>query len=57
MVCPVDIDGSWKLPRWDKPFIKRVKEYDILDFSKWETNDAEASFQKLKAGIAKYYTS
>ena len=57
VLCPVAIDRTWEQSRWPGPLMNQIKKYNILDFSSWETNDAEASYQKLKAGIAKYYTS
>ena len=55
VLCPVAIDRTWEQSRWPGPLMNQIKKYNILDFSSWETNGAEASYQKLKSGIAKYY--
>ena len=56
VLCPVAIDGTWEQSKWPGPLMSQIKKYNILDFSSWQEEGAETSYQKLKAGIAKYYT-
>ena len=57
VLCPVAIDDAWKDSKWSGPLMNQLFKYNILDFSKWEDEEAvEKVYAKLKAGIAKYYS-
>jgi hypothetical protein len=54
---PIRLDDSWKTCPWPQRLKEQVEEYKILNFSDWQKGRAfEESFQKLKAGIRKWYT-
>ncbi len=54
VLCPVALDEAWKAKTEHVPWHK-VKEKNILDFSKWETEAFEGEFEKLLRGLKKYY--
>jgi uncharacterized protein YjbI with pentapeptide repeats len=55
-LCPVALDDSWKNSPWPKRVMEQVKEYNILDFSKWEDGaEFEKLFKKLIDGLELFY--
>lgn len=58
VLCPIDIDGTWEKAKWPGPLMNQIKKYHILDYSKWEEGrGVEDEYSKLRAGIARYYSS
>ncbi len=57
VLCPIALDDSWKTcGSWSRVLRAQVEKYNILDFSKWEDEDAMgAAFQKLIDGLGIYY--
>ncbi len=56
VLCPIALDKSWETCRWPERLRDQIEEYNILDFSKWEDEDAMgAAFQKLSDGLGIYY--
>jgi len=55
-LCPVALDDSWKSSRWPKRIMEQIKEYNILDFSKWEDHSVfDKQFKKLLDGLDLFY--
>jgi len=56
VICPISLDDSWKDCRWPQRIMEQIKEYNILDFSKWENEGKfEREFAKLLNGLSSYY--
>ena len=56
VLCPVALDDSWKSSPWPERIMEQVKEYNILDFSKWDENaNFKNMFGKLISGLNLYY--
>ena len=56
VLCPVALDDSWMDSPWPKRVMEQVMEYNILDFSNWQNEDAfEKQFQKLIDGLDLFY--
>ncbi len=56
VLCPIALDASWETCRWPERLRDQVAEYNILDFSEWEDEDAlVAAFQRLIDGLGIYY--
>lgn len=56
VLCPVALDDSWKISPWPKRVMEQVKEYNILDFSKWNDDENfKNTFVKLMDGLNLYY--
>ena len=60
VLCPVAVDDAWKSDEvgveMPQRLIEQLKEYAILDFSKWWDNDAfEEQFKKLLTGLKVHY--
>ncbi len=55
-LCPIALDDSWKSSRWPQRIMEQVKEYNILDFSKWEDDATfNEKFAKLLRGLDLFY--
>lgn len=55
-LCPIALDDSWNSSPWPKRVMEQVKEYNILDFSKWENDSVfEEQFVKLLNGLDLFY--
>lgn len=56
VLCPVALDDSWKTCRWPKRLREQIMEYNILDFSHWENDEAFAEmFGRLIDGLGLFY--
>lgn len=56
VLCPVALDDSWKNSSWPQRIMEQVKEYNILDFSKWHDDEKfNNTFKKLIGGLNLYY--
>ena len=56
VLCPIALDESWKTSNWPKRLMEQIMEYNILDFSEWETNEAfERMFSKMISGLDMFY--
>lgn len=59
VLCPIALDDTWGKPRdphWPERLMVQVKDYAVLDFSKWQEPAAFAeAIRKLEAGIRKWY--
>jgi uncharacterized protein YjbI with pentapeptide repeats len=56
VLCPVALDGSWKECGWPERLREQIMEYNILDFSGWENEDAfQRAFRKLVDGLDLFY--
>jgi hypothetical protein len=56
VLCPAELDGSWKTCRWPKVLREQVEKYVILDFSKWEDETLFGRmFTRLIAGLDMCY--
>lgn len=56
VLCPIALDDSWKTANWPQRLMEQIKEYNILDFSKWEDNkNFENVFNKMISGLDMFY--
>lgn len=56
VLCPIALDESWKSCQWPQRLLEQVKEYNILDFSRWrEEHFLQHTFSKLTDGLNLYY--
>lgn len=58
VLCPIALDDSWNTEsnHWPQRMMEQVKEYKILDFSKWEDESIfQAEFGKLLNGLDVFY--
>jgi uncharacterized protein YjbI with pentapeptide repeats len=56
VLCPIALDDAWKTAPWPARLMEQVKEYNILDFSKWRTRGRlDDAFARLLAGLAIFY--
>lgn len=56
ILCPIALDDSWKNAKWSKRLMEQIKEYNILDFSKWEDNESfKQVFNKMISGLDMFY--
>ncbi|MCP4248067.1 MAG: TIR domain-containing protein [bacterium] len=55
VLCPVALDAAWQHKTKDVLWHK-VRERNVLDFSKWRTDAYAKQFDKLLKGLAIYYT-
>ncbi|MBI5297940.1 MAG: toll/interleukin-1 receptor domain-containing protein [Chloroflexi bacterium] len=55
-LCPVALDDSWKSAPWPARIMEQIMEYNILDFSGWDSAPIfEAKFSKLLSGLDLFY--
>ncbi len=55
ILCAVTLDDAWE-GKMNDVLWRQVKKNNVLDFSKWETEDEfEPQFQKLLKGLKIYY--
>jgi hypothetical protein len=55
-LCPVALDDSWKVSKWEKRLIEQIMKYNILDFSAWNDDSKfEGMFRKLIDGLELFY--
>jgi uncharacterized protein YjbI with pentapeptide repeats len=56
LICPIALDGAWQDCRWPARLMEQVKEYNVLDFSRWN-DDAffDEQFKKLIRGLSLFY--
>jgi hypothetical protein len=56
VLCPVALDDSWKSAPWPARILEQIMEYNILDFSGWESAPVfESKFSKLLSGLDLFY--
>ena len=56
MLCPVALDDAWKSCKWPERLREQIKEYNILDFSRWKENEEFGKmFRKLVEGLDLFY--
>jgi hypothetical protein len=56
VLCPVALDDSWKDCGWPERLREQIMEYNILDFSGWENEDAlQRTFGRLLDGLDLFY--
>lgn len=55
VLCPVSLDDSWNKRLDDDVDWSHLKKKNILDFSKWETDEFEPQFEKLVKGLKLNY--
>lgn len=56
VLCPITLDDAWTTAPWPARLMEQVKEYNILDFSKWQDSASlDGAFAKLLAGLAIFY--
>lgn len=56
VLCPIALDDSWKSAKWPARLMEQIKEYNILDYSKWnDDKDFEQIFNKMISGLDMFY--
>lgn len=56
VLCPIALDDSWKSCKWPKRLREQIMEYNILDFSNWESQKSfERVTARLVAGLNIFY--
>ena len=56
VLCPVALDDSWKSSPWPERVMEQVMEYNVLDFSKWQDDNAfQQMFVRLLDGLQLFY--
>jgi uncharacterized protein YjbI with pentapeptide repeats len=56
MLCPIALDDSWKSAKWPARLMDQIKEYNILDYSNWNDNEAFGqAFNKMLSGLDMFY--
>ena len=56
VLCPIALDDSWKSAKWPARLMEQIKEYNILDYSKWNDDKAfEQVFNKMISGLDMFY--
>ena len=55
VLCPIAVDDAWKSFEEEPRLMRQVKKRNILDFSKWDTEDFEPQFEKLVAGLKIFF--
>ena len=56
VLCPIALDDSWKTCNWPGRIMNQVMDYNILDFSAWESDDVfDGMFNRLHKGLELYY--
>jgi uncharacterized protein YjbI with pentapeptide repeats len=56
VLCPIALDDSWKSAKWPARLMEQIKEYNILDYSKWKDDKAFGQvFNKMIAGLDMFY--
>ena len=56
LLCPIALDDSWEKCRWPERILGQIKKYNILDFSRWGSDEEfEKVYEKLKDGLGIYY--
>lgn len=56
ILCPIALDDSWKISGWPERVRQQIEEYNILDFSKWESeSEFKMMFEKLIKGLQLFY--
>ena len=50
VLCPVALDDAWK-EKMNHVLWRQVKEKNVLDFSKWKTEEFESVYEKLSRGL------
>jgi hypothetical protein len=56
VLCPIALDASWKSAKWPARLMEQIKEYNILDYSKWNDDKAFSQvFNKMISGLDMFY--
>lgn len=56
VLCPIALDASWMSAKWPARLMEQIKEYNILDFSKWEDDKSfKQVFIKMVNGLDMFY--
>lgn len=55
VLCPIALDDSWKEKVQGSVLWRKVKEKNVLDFSKWQTGGFNPQFEKLIRGMKVNY--
>ena len=56
VLCPIALDDAWKTCDWPRRLREQIMEYNILDFSRWGSDEEfEKEYGKLKGGLGIYY--
>ena len=56
VLCPISLDASWMSAKWPTRLMEQIKEYNILDYSKWEDDKSfEKVFNKMINGLDMFY--
>jgi len=56
VLCPIALDNSWKTAKWPARLMEQIKEYNILDYSKWADESVfEDKFNKMISGLDMFY--
>ena len=56
VLCPIALDDSWKSAKWPVRLMEQIKEYNILDYSKWNDDKAfKQVFNKMISGLDMFY--
>jgi TIR domain/Pentapeptide repeats (8 copies) len=55
VLCPVALDASWQDKVKGSVLWRKVKDKNILDFSKWRTKNFQGQFTKLRDGLKVWY--
>ena len=56
VLCPIALDDSWESAKWPARLMEQIKEYNILDYSKWNDDNAfEKVFNKMLSGLDMFY--
>jgi hypothetical protein len=56
VLCPIALDQSWKTSKWPERLREQVAEFQILDFSNWESQSSfQEMFSKLTNGLELFY--
>lgn len=56
VLCPIALDDAWKSSRWPERLRYQIEEYHIVDFSRWQEDEAvDEPFQKLLDGLKIFY--
>ena len=51
LLCPIQLDDSWRTAPWRGPLMHQIQDYFIVDFSA----EFKRPFQRLREGLERWY--